>query len=150
MPISMTAIWTMAAFSGCLVLGIVVICWRADTGSQQQRGQRGPDGSRTGQADDRRIRVRRIGSSAPIDLTFADGSPPRRAVALDRSSGGMRLAVEEAVAVGSLIGLRPANGPVGGLPVRASVRWCKQVDLHYEFGCRFCEDLPLAVLMQFG
>jgi len=146
----MMTVWAIAAFSGCLVAGAVVVYWRADGTVRPPGDRREPGRSRTGQPDDRRIRVRRVGSSAPIDITFADGSPPRRAVALDRSSGGMRLAVEVALPVGAVVGLTPAAGPHGAATVRASVRWCKKVDLHYEFGCRFCEEVPLAVLMQFG
>jgi hypothetical protein len=146
----MMSVWAIAALSGCLVAGVAVVLWRADGAGRPAGERRDPARSRTGQDDDRRIRVRRVGSSAPIHITFADGSPPRRGVALDRSSGGMRLAVEQALPVGTLVGLTPANAPPGAATVRASVRWCKKVDLHFEFGCRFCDDVPLAVLMQFG
>jgi hypothetical protein len=103
--------------------------------------------------DERRRSIRRGGLPTPIMVV--DSKAGRRARAaeayvLDRSTGGLRLALEKAVPVGSVLLAKPGNAPDGFEWVKVTIRNCREVGDYYEVGCQFETDLELSRLLMFG
>jgi len=103
--------------------------------------------------DERRRSIRRGGLPTPIIVV--DSKSGRKAKAseayvLDRSSGGLRLALERPVQVGSTLLAKPGNAPEGFEWVKVQIRNCREVGDYYEVGCQFETDLELSRLLMFG
>jgi len=101
--------------------------------------------------DDRRRSIRRTGMPTPILVVEAkSGRRAWDAYVLDRSSGGLRLALEKPCTVGSLLLARPSNAPEGFEWVKLTVRSCREVGDYFEIGCQFESELELSRLLMFG
>jgi hypothetical protein len=100
---------------------------------------------------DRRTAVRREGP--PVRVLLA--SPSFRngvgeGYVLDRSTGGLRIAIADAVAPGSLLQVRAVNAPDNVGFVTILVRSCRPSNDFYELGCEFEATPPWSVLLLFG
>jgi hypothetical protein len=100
---------------------------------------------------DRRGSVRREGPPVKVLLT----SPSFRSkvdlgYVLDRSTGGLRIAMQLAMAPGSTVQARAANAPDTVPWVTLIVRNCRNAGQHYELGCEFDKTPPWNVLLLFG
>jgi len=103
--------------------------------------------------DERRRSIRRGGLPTPILIVDSKGGRRARAeeaYVLDRSTGGLRLATEKPVSVGSTMLAKPGNAPEGFEWVRIMIRSCREVGDYYEVGCQFESDLELGRLLMFG
>lgn len=103
--------------------------------------------------DERRRSIRRGGLPTPImviDSKAGKRAKAAEAYVLDRSTGGLRLALERPVAVGSLLLAKPGNAPDGFEWVKITIRNCREVGDYYEVGCQFETDLELSRLLMFG
>jgi hypothetical protein len=69
---------------------------------------------------------------------------------LDRSTGGLRLALTTAVASGMTLQVRADNAPDNTPWVTVLVRNCRNAGQHYELGCEFDKTPPWNVLLLFG
>jgi hypothetical protein len=103
--------------------------------------------------DERRRAIRRGGLPTPILVIDSKGG--RRAKAseayvLDRSTGGLRLALERGFPVGATLLAKPGNAPEGFEWVKLVVRNCREVGDYFELGCQFESDLELSRLLMFG
>ncbi len=100
---------------------------------------------------DRRGSVRREGQ--PVRVVLAATSF-RNGVAdgyvIDRSTGGLKIAAQVAVAPGSTMQVRAVDAPDNIGFVTVIVRSCRKADDHYEFGCEFEKTPPWNVLLLFG
>lgn len=104
-------------------------------------------------ADERRRAIRRGGLPTPILIVDPKGgrrAKPMEAYVLDRSTGGLRLAVEKPVPVGGTLLAKPGNAPDGFEWVKVLIRNCREVGDYYEVGCQFETDLELNRLLMFG
>jgi hypothetical protein len=104
-------------------------------------------------ADDRRRAIRRGGLPTPILIVDPKGgrrAKPMEAYVLDRSTGGLRLALEKPVNVGGTLLAKPGNAPDGFEWVKILIRNCREVGDYYEVGCQFETDLELNRLLMFG
>jgi len=111
------------------------------------------DNTPAARADERRRAIRRGGLPTPI--LIVDPKAGRRAKAmeayvLDRSTGGLRLALERPVVVGVTLLAKPGNAPDGFEWVKVLVRNCREVGDYYEVGCQFETELELNRLLMFG
>ena len=100
---------------------------------------------------DRRTTLRRDG--APVSILVA--APSLRAgdeegYVLDRSTGGLRIALAKAVAPGSTLQIRATNAPDTSPWVPVLVRNCRDAGQHFELGCEFEHTPPWNVLLLFG
>jgi hypothetical protein len=100
---------------------------------------------------DRRGAVRREGAPTRVIVS----SPAFKAKlesgwVLDRSTGGLRLALNRAVPPGSGLQVRAENAPDTIPWVNVLVRSCKNTGEHYEVGCAFETTPPWNVLLLFG
>ncbi len=103
--------------------------------------------------DERRRSIRRGGLPTPIIVIDSKGGKKAKAseaYVLDRSTGGLRLALERPVQVGSLLLAKPGNAPEGFQWVKILIRNCREVGDYYEVGCQFETDLELSRLLMFG
>ncbi len=102
-------------------------------------------------SDEKRRSVRRGGVPTPI--TVVDPSQNRRpldAYVLDRSTGGIRIAVQKPLPVGASVQVRPhhSTDDVPWIPVL--IRNCREIGDYYEVGCQFEKELPWNLLLLFG
>ncbi len=100
---------------------------------------------------DRRGSVRREGQPVRVMLAatvfrngVADG------YVIDRSTGGLKIAAQVAVAPGSVLQVRAVDAPDTIGFVSLIVRSCRKADDHYEYGCEFEKTPPWNVLLLFG
>ena len=101
--------------------------------------------------DERRRSTRRSG--VPTAIQVCDPKKPKRLVngyVLDRSSGGVRLAMEKPFPTGSTMQVRPTNAPPELEWVNIIVRSCREVGDYFELGCQFQDELPWNILLMFG
>jgi hypothetical protein len=101
--------------------------------------------------DERRRSVRRTG--VPTAIQISDPKRPKRVIdgfVLDRSSGGLRLAMEKPFATGIVLNIRPTNAPPEMAWVPIFIRNCREVGDYFEIGCQFQEELPWNLLLMFG
>lgn len=99
----------------------------------------------------RRASVRRDGVPVQIVLT----SPTLRSgqnggYVLDRSTGGLRVAVTAAIPAGTVLQVRAGNAPDTVPWVTILVRSCRYAGPHFELGCEFERTPPWNVLLLFG
>ena len=100
---------------------------------------------------DRRTTSRREG--APVQIVVSASSlrsGPEEGYVLDRSTGGLRIALSVAVAPGSMIQVRATNAPDTTPWVSLVVRNCRDAGQHFELGCEFERTPPWNVLLLFG
>jgi hypothetical protein len=100
---------------------------------------------------DRRGAVRRDGKPVRILLaspTFRGGVDD--GYVLDRSTGGLRIVVRDAVAPGTALQARAANAPDTVASVTLLVRSCRRNGDYFEVGCEFEKTPPWNVLLLFG
>jgi hypothetical protein len=100
---------------------------------------------------DRRGSVRREGQPVRVVLS---ASTLRNGVAdgyvIDRSTGGLKIVAQVAVAPGSTLQVRAADAPDTIGFVTVIVRSCRKADDHFELGCEFEKTPPWNVLLLFG
>ena len=104
-----------------------------------------------GALSDRRGSLRREGTPVKILATspaFANGANP--GYVLDRSTSGLKLALEAGMATGSSMQVRAAHAPDSTPWVTVIVRNCKDTGEHFEMGCEFEKTPPWNVLLLFG
>ena len=100
---------------------------------------------------DRRGAVRREGSVVRVKLV----APPFRngvgeGFVLDRSTGGLRIAVTTPLEPGITVQVRATNAPETVDFVGVLVRSCRKSGEFYELGCEFEKTPPWNVLLLFG
>jgi hypothetical protein len=100
---------------------------------------------------DRRGAVRREGAPVRVLLssaTFHNGVNDGYVV--DRSTGGLRILIQSAIAPGSTMQVKAVNAPDTVGFVTVIVRSCRKNTDHFELGCEFEKTPPWNVLLLFG
>ena len=100
---------------------------------------------------DRRGAVRREGQPVRVVLaatTFRNGVCD--GYVIDRSTGGLKVVAQAAVAPGTTVQIRAVDAPDTIGFVTLLVRSCRPSDDHYELGCEFEKTPPWNVLLLFG
>ncbi len=100
--------------------------------------------------DDRRQRSRRQAAPKEIHFRISEGAIAKPGFVIDRSSGGLRLALEQALPVDSHVFLKADQAPSGTPWAEAVVCWCKPMDDRFDLGCQFVGNVPWNVLLLFG
>ena len=99
----------------------------------------------------RREKARREG--APVKVLLASPSFKNKTnsgYVLDRSTGGLRIAMTLAMAPGSSLQVKAEHAPAETPWVNVVVRNCRNAGQHFELGCEFDETPPWNVLLLFG
>jgi len=96
---------------------------------------------------ERRTSRRRGGKLKGMIFVRADtAEAPARALLVDRSSGGIRLSVPEAIGPGALLNIRNTSASLETPWVQVEVVHCQAVGSGWEIGCRFTEPPPKGTL----
>jgi hypothetical protein len=104
-----------------------------------------------GSTHEKRSSPRREGNPIAVHVTSADGrAQPVTALVLNRSIGGLRLFLDNEVAVGKFLSVRPSDAPRTTPWVQVEVRYCREVAHHFEVGCQFLRTPSWGVLVLFG
>jgi len=104
-------------------------------------------GSRT----ERRGALRRGGAAVAVLISDAQcKGPPHQGWVMDRSTGGLRVAVNQAIPLGTILSLRPSHAPETTPSVQVEVTNCQECKPHWEIGCRFLRTPSWSVLLLFG
>jgi hypothetical protein len=104
-----------------------------------------------GSATEQRRTYRRRGNAVAVLIRIPGSTrDPRRGHVLDRSTGGVRLAVEGMIREGTALELMPANAPALTPWVEVKVRRCGETPDGWEAGCEFVHTPPWSVLLMFG
>jgi hypothetical protein len=99
---------------------------------------------------ERRAAPRRRGNS--VEVFFAP-APNREALhgwVVDRSVGGLCVAIEQPVQQGEVWHVRPRNAPTSAPWTAVEVRTCKAEEGGWEVGCRFLQTPQWNVMLLFG
>lgn len=102
-------------------------------------------------ASNRRNSLRRDGPAVEVVVqspAFTGGSAP--AYVVDRSTGGIRLALATGLAAGTALQVRAKHAPDTTPWVTVLVRSCRPSEEHFELGCEFEKTPPWNVLLLFG
>lgn len=100
---------------------------------------------------DRRSSQRREGGPVQVDVTSpAMNKGPLPGYVLDRSTGGLRLALKAGMPPGSTLQIRACHAPDNSPWVTVIVRSNKDTGEHFEIGCEFERTPPWNVLLLFG
>ena len=100
---------------------------------------------------DRRGTVRRDGAPVRVlisSTTFRNGVNDGYVV--DRSTGGLRILIQTALAPGNTLQVKAVNAPDTVGFVTVLVRSCRKNGDHFELGCEFEKTPPWNVLLLFG
>ncbi len=113
---------------------------------------KGADGGAVGgTASNRRNSLRRDGQAVEVVVqspAFTGGSAP--AYVVDRSTGGIRLALATGLTAGTALQVRAKHAPDTIPWVTVLVRSCRPSEEHFELGCEFEKTPPWNVLLLFG
>jgi len=104
-----------------------------------------------GTASNRRSSLRREGQVVEVLVqspAFDGGAAAGYVV--DRSTGGLRLALAAGMAAGTALQVRAKHAPDTIPWVTVLVRSCRPSDEHFELGCEFEKTPPWNVLLLFG
>ncbi len=100
---------------------------------------------------ERRSTPRRKGN--PVSVLIADGSEtdaPFQGWVVDRSAGGLRLLVDEAVPAGTLLKVRPSKAHAAFAWIQVKVKSCYPERKSWNLGCQFLEKITWEDLQLFG
>jgi hypothetical protein len=123
------------------------------TGAGQPRRQaaRGPMRERAASRKERREWLRRVGELIQVDVADADGlAKPYAGKVVDRSRGGLCLAVGAPVEVGTRLRIRSSFYDETAPWVQVEVKRCWNAQGQWLLGCKFLQELPWSVLLLFG
>jgi hypothetical protein len=104
-----------------------------------------------GSAAEARAGIRRAGN--PIEVRIADAEATKelgRGWVIDRSVGGLGLALFEPIDAGIIISVRPSRSAELAPWVQIEVMSCRRATDSWEAGCRFVRTPPWSVLLLFG
>jgi hypothetical protein len=105
----------------------------------------------SGSTSERRTSLRRVGKVIKVLITRTDGEPESvEGMVLDRSMGGLCIALTRSVPLDSLLSVRAAGAPDNTPWVEVTVRRCISKNDRWEVGCQFARTPPWGVLLQFG
>lgn len=99
---------------------------------------------------DRRGSLRREGRAVKVLARSQSLKTTEAGYVLDRSTGGLRLALGLPVPAGAAVELRAKNAPDSTPWVTVIVRSCRNAGNHHELGCEFDSTPPWNVLLLFG
>lgn len=121
---------------------------------------REPAGSDAGMASDsgsdsggseRRTEPRRKGNPVSVQVSNSNNtSEPFQGWVVDRSTGGVRLLVDQEVKPGSVLSLRPTKSHPGFTWVQIKVKSCRPERSSFNLGCQFMRKLTWSELQVFG
>jgi hypothetical protein len=120
---------------------------RSESPSAPQAGGSPPEQPQA--SSDRRRHLRREGRPTRIGISNGTGEPVPGWV-LNRSRGGLGIALDRPLAVGTQVEVRPFTAPDDVPWVKVEVRSCRPKGKRWYIGCRFSTELPWSLILLFG
>jgi hypothetical protein len=100
---------------------------------------------------ERRASPRRKGNPVPVAIANGDEkAEPIQGWVVDRSSGGLRLLVDDAVPAGTVLKVRPTKAPPSFPWLQVKVKSCYPERKSWKLGCQFVQKVSWEQLQQFG
>ncbi len=103
---------------------------------------------------EKRNMFRRQGNPVEVQVAFPDDrSNPAIGSLMDRSVGGMKIAMYHELAVGSIIVIRPVRGGEMVPWIELEIRSCRQsaeMTEQFEIGCQYVKVPPYSIQLLFG
>jgi hypothetical protein len=104
-----------------------------------------------GSALERRTALRRKGNPVLVHISDAEAkAKPTTGWVMDRSTTGLCLQVEEAMAVRTILCVRAGDAPKGTIWIQIEVKNCRQKGNSWEIGCEFVQPPPWGIMLLFG
>jgi hypothetical protein len=104
-----------------------------------------------GSAMERRRALRRRGGATPVLVSDAEVTvEPYQGWVLNRSTGGLCLAVANEVPLEVVLSILPLNAPETTPWVQVTVKECRRGESDWELSCQFVKTPPYSVLLMFG
>jgi hypothetical protein len=110
---------------------------------------RGRAGQQPSDASCRRKHLRREGRPTRVHLSDGQGEPTLCWV-VNRSRGGLGIALDRPVNAGTGIKVRPVDAPEDVPWVQVLVRNCRRKGKRWYLGCQFTTELPWSLILLFG
>ncbi|MBY0524393.1 MAG: PilZ domain-containing protein [Gemmataceae bacterium] len=105
----------------------------------------------TDAGEERRTAPRRRGNPVSVQVSDANArTEPFQGWVVDRSSGGLRLLVDQSVSAGTVLSVRPTKAHPSFPWVQVKVRSCRPERSSWNLGCQFVAKLSWAELQVFG
>jgi PilZ domain len=102
-------------------------------------------------SQERRSTPRRKGNPVSVAIANGDGGVETiQGWVVDRSAGGLRLLVDEALPAGTVLNIRPTKAPPSFTWVQVQVKSCYPERKSWSLGCQFVQKVPWERLQQFG
>lgn len=101
-------------------------------------------------AAERRASIRRKGNPIPVRVTRGDTGELSEGWVVDRSSGGVRILLDQAIPARTSLSIRPVKAVTTFPWIKAEVRSCKPERGGYALGCMFLQKLTWSELQAFG
>jgi len=140
-----------AIFVGKLAFGRKKPNPSKNPGPDSKRAEPVHDPFTEGSPSELRKSMRREGNPTEIFLAKPDNkNKPSRGWVLDRSLGGLYIAVGEEFKPGTKLAVLPANAPPMTPWVDIEVRSCRELKEGYGLGCQFLKTPNWSVLLMFG
>jgi hypothetical protein len=99
---------------------------------------------------ERRAYLRRMGSPVPVSIRTEVLAEPLAGEVLDRSDGGLRLAVDRQISAGMILRVSPAQALGFDVWVDVQVVYCLSWDSRWVVGCQFVNTPSPDVRTLFG
>jgi len=104
-----------------------------------------------GPPGERRASPRRVGNPVSVQISSEeDESESFQGWVVDRSSGGIRLLVDQAFDAGTILNLRPTKAHPSLTWIKVEVKSCRPERNSYKIGCEFVTKPSWAELQAFG
>jgi hypothetical protein len=102
-------------------------------------------------AEERRADPRRKGNPVSVQVSNEKAtSEPFQGWVVDRSTGGVRLLVDQEVKPNTVLSVRPTKSHPGFTWVQVKVKSCKPERSSFNLGCQFMRKLTWAEMQAFG
>lgn len=100
---------------------------------------------------DRRAQPRRKGNPVSVQVSNSGATTePMQGWVVDRSTGGLRLLVDQEIKPGTVLSVRPSKSHPGFTWVQIKVKSCRPERSSYNLGCQFMRKLTWTELQVFG
>jgi hypothetical protein len=99
---------------------------------------------------ERRSAPRRKGNPISVQISNGSGNDAIQGWVLDRSSGGLRLLVDDPMTPGTVLSIRPAKVHENFPWVKVKVKNCHPERKSWNVGCQFVEKIAWDDLQHFG
>ena len=151
--IAVDPVWAIPLAGIVFFLVAVLVGWRWLSARPVEQGEAGDEvqlkGFLDGVTQDRRKVPRRRGNLIDVQLCRGDEAPIRGYV-LDRSQGGLRVLLDQAVAEGKGWKIRPTTSDQTTPWTEVTIRSCRRQGAQYAVGCQFDQMPNWGLMLQFG